>query len=68
MKSENPRMNKIFSKKKTKHEMDLRKYQTIEVTSAKQIKTIINTIYAKNPQFRKSRISKTKLKKKDEIS
>ena len=35
MKSENPRINKIFSKKKTKHGMDLRKYEKSEVKFAK---------------------------------
>ena len=29
MKSKNPRINNIFSKKKTKHGMDLRKYEKI---------------------------------------
>merc|ERR1712208_268993 len=35
MKSENPRKNNIFSKKKTKHGMDLRKYEKFEVKFAK---------------------------------
>ena len=35
MKSENPRMNNIFSKKKTKHGMDLRKSEGTEVKFAK---------------------------------
>ena len=34
MKSNNPRMNNTFSKKKTKHEMDLRKYEKFEVKFA----------------------------------
>ena len=33
--SENPRKNDIFSKKKTKHGMDLRKYEKFEVKFAK---------------------------------
>ena len=33
-----------------------------------QTQKLSNTIYAKNPQLRKSRIWKTKLKKKDENS
>ena len=36
MRSENSRMNKIFSKKKTKHGMDLRKYEKIQVRFAKK--------------------------------
>ena len=35
MKSENPTINNIFSKKNTKHGMDLRKYEKIEVKFAK---------------------------------
>ena len=35
MKSENPRISKIFSKKKTKHGMELRKYEEIEANFAK---------------------------------
>ena len=35
IKSENPRINNIFSKKKTKHGMDLRKYEKFEVKFAK---------------------------------
>ena len=35
MNSENPRINNVFSKKKTKHGMDLRKYEKIEVKFAK---------------------------------
>ena len=37
IKSENPRMNNIFSKKKTKHGMDLRKYEKNEVKFANHI-------------------------------
>ena len=35
MKSENPTINNIFSKKKTKHRMDPRKYEKREVKFAK---------------------------------
>ena len=35
MKSENPRINNIFSKKKIKHGMDLRKNEKFEVKFAK---------------------------------
>ena len=35
MKSENPRINKIFSKKKTKHGMDQRNYENVKVKFAK---------------------------------
>ena len=35
MKSENPRINNIFSKKKIKHGMDLRKYEKFEIKFAK---------------------------------
>ena len=35
MKSENPRINNIFSKKKIKHGMDLRKNENFEVKFAK---------------------------------
>ena len=54
MKSENPRINNIFSKKNTKHGMDLRKYD--KICKNKQTQKLINTIYANNPQLRKSRI------------
>ena len=60
MKSENPIINEMFSKKKTKHGMDLRKSEGIEVKFAKT-NGLINTIYSGNPQLRKSRIWKTKL-------
>ena len=35
LKSENPRINNIFSKEKTIHGMNLRKYEKIEVKFAK---------------------------------
>ena len=53
MKSKNPRINNIFSKKKTKHGMDLRKYE--KICKNKQTLKLINTVYAKNPQLKKSR-------------
>ena len=51
MKSENPRINNIFSKKKIKHGLDLRKNEKFEVKFAKnqQTQKLIYTINAKNP-------------------
>ena len=50
--------------------MDLRKYEKNwdKICKNKQDQKVISTIYAKNPQLRKSLIWKTRLKKKDEIS
>ena len=36
MKSVNPRINNIFSKKKNKHEIDLRKYEKVATATNKK--------------------------------
>ena len=68
MKSENPNVNKIFSKKETKHEMALRKYEKIEVKFAEtnrlknsSIPYMQRILNSKNLEFEKQNL-KRKLK------